>query len=148
MAAPVWVPPAEDAEHDRWLDWANGLPLCAALGLVCTELDAECGLFVLETVPMTANPNGSVNGGLVAALTDQAMGVMAVRGARPGHFPATAALQVQYHSPALAPLTMRATVVGGGHRVRFVEVLVFDRDGARCVTSHGTMVVGRGAPTG
>lgn len=144
MAEPVWVPPDPDAALADWLVWADNLPLCHGLGMVCTELDVEHGVFTVAQAPLSPNPNGSVNGGLVAALTDQAMGVMAVRGAMPGYFPATAALQTQFHSPAFAPLTLRALVVGGGRRVRFVEVLVSDRDGKRCVTSHGTMVIGRG----
>lgn len=143
MAQPAWAPPAPDAGLSDWLAWADNLPLCRELGLVCRELDDERGLFTVEAVPMSANPNGSVNGGLVAALTDQAMGVMAVRGAEPGYFPATAALQTQFHSPAFAPLMLKAFVVGGGRRVRYVEVLVEDRIGNRCVTSHGTMVIGR-----
>jgi uncharacterized protein (TIGR00369 family) len=140
----VWHPP-DDADAGMWLAWANQLPLCAAVGLECVELDPTHGLFRLDGTPIAANPNGSVNGGVIAAIADQAMGVMAMRGARHGHQPATAALNVQFHSPAYAPLTMEAHVVGGGRRVRFVEVVVFDRDGQRCCTSHGTMVVSRPA---
>jgi uncharacterized protein (TIGR00369 family) len=140
--APVWVPPATD-DTDTWLAWANQLPLCQLLGLRCVQLDESSGTFAMPEVPMVANPNGSVNGGLIAAMADQAMGVMAMRGAKHGHRPATAALTVQFHSPAYAPLTLRAEVVGGGRRVRFVEVIVLDRDGNRCSSSHGTMVVNR-----
>lgn len=138
----VWVPPT-GPELTDWLTWASSLPLCRSLGIVCIELDVNRGVFTVADTPLTPNPNGSVNGGIVAAIADQAMGVMAVRGAPVGHLPATAALHSQFHSPAWAPLTVRAEVLGGGRRVRFVEVAVFDKDGNRCVTSHGTMVVSR-----
>ena len=138
----VWRPPSDDT-LSAWLAWANGLPLCGSLGIECVELDAERGVFVVEHTPMAPNPNGSVNGGLVIAIADQAMGVMAARGAPLGRLGVTATLHSQFHAPAMTPFVVRATVLGGGQRVRFVEVAVESPDGERYVTCHGTMIVGR-----
>ncbi|TPG32390.1 PaaI family thioesterase [Mycolicibacterium hodleri] len=135
-----WHPPIGD--DTDWVAWAGNLPLCRELGLVCLAVGARSATFVLDEVPMSPNPNGAVNGGLVATVADQAMGVIAVRMSPPGMLPATAALHIQFHSPALTPLTLRASALGGGKRVIYVEVAVEDRDGRRCATSQGTMVVG------
>lgn len=135
-----WLTPT-DADPAAWRAWANGLPLCRDLGMVCLSLDEVHGTFVVAETPLAPNPNGSTNGGMVTAIADLAMGVMATRGARHGHYPATASLHSQFHAPAHAPLHVTATVLGGGRRVRFVEVVIGSEDGTRYVTSHGTMVV-------
>lgn len=137
---PVWLPPVSEANAD-WLAWANGLPLFRALGMVCLSLDEASGDFLVPETPMVPNPNGSVNGGLVVTLADQVMGILAVRSSS-GRLPATAALHSQFHRPAFAPLTLRGCVLGGGRRIRYIEVVTFARDGKRCATSQGTMIGG------
>jgi hypothetical protein len=37
---------------------------------------------------------------------------------------------------------MRATLLPGGNRVKFVEVVLTDCDGNHCATAQGTMIVG------
>jgi uncharacterized protein (TIGR00369 family) len=91
---------------------------------------------------LTPNPNGAVNGGIVVAAADQVMGAMAMRVSEEGQLPATGSLHIQYHRPALAPIVFSATPLGGGRRLKFIEVVVEDRDGNRCATSHGTLVAG------
>lgn len=140
MSVEWWHAPSGDGGD--WLGWAKSLPMCQDLGLICTEISERSATFTLSEVPLSPNPNGAVNGGLVAAAADQAMGVIAVRMSPPGLLPATASLHIQFHSPALAPLTLRASALGGGRRVVYVEVAVEDRNGRRCATSQGTMVVG------
>jgi acyl-coenzyme A thioesterase PaaI-like protein len=54
----------------------------------------------------------------------------------------TAVLQVQYHAPAVPPLTMSATAVHSGHTLQTIEVVVHDARGRRCSTATGTMSVG------
>jgi acyl-coenzyme A thioesterase PaaI-like protein len=70
------------------------------------------------------------------------MGAMAMRISDPGQLPATGSLHIQYHRPALAPLLFRASPLGGGRRMKFIEVAVEDAQGNRCATSQGTMVAG------
>ncbi|MUL65900.1 hypothetical protein BOO86_15600 [Mycobacterium sp. CBMA 234] len=136
-----WLLPAGSTDAD-WRDWAGRLPYCRDLGLVCLEFTSETAVFRMAEPALTPNPNGAVNGGTVAAAADQVLGAMAMRVSAEGQLPATGALHIQFHRPALAPITFRATPLGGGSRVKFVEVVVEDRHGRRCATSHGTMVAG------
>jgi uncharacterized protein (TIGR00369 family) len=138
-----WYPAA--GETVDWLAWANALPFCQDLGLVCVELDTASATFRMERSTLTPNPNGAVNGGIVAAAADQVMGALTVRMSAQGLLPATGSLHIQFHLPAQAPLTFRATALGGGQRTKFVEVVVEDRNGNRCATSQGTMIAGGSA---
>ncbi len=137
---PWWLP-AGDTDAD-WLSWANSLPFCQDLGLQCEELTRDVALFRMARPALTPNPNGAVNGGIVVAAADQVMGAMAMRISDPGQLPATGSLHIQYHRPALAPLLLRASPLGGGRRMKFIEVVVEDAHGNRCATSQGTMVAG------
>jgi uncharacterized protein (TIGR00369 family) len=139
--AAAWLYPASDETTD-WVAWANALPYCRDLGLVCVELNMASATFHMERSTLTPNPNGAVNGGTVVAAADQIMGALTMRQSEPGLLPATGSLHIQFHSPARAPLTFHATGLGGGRRTKFVEVVVEDRDGNRCATSQGTMIAG------
>jgi uncharacterized protein (TIGR00369 family) len=135
-----WDPPP--GQTVDWPAWANTLPFCRDLGLVCIELDAESAMFRMDRPALTPNPNGAVNGGIVAAAADQVMGALTRRASDNGALPATGSFHIQFHLPAMAPLTFRGTSLGGGRRTKFVEVVVEDRDGNRCATSQGTMIAG------
>ena len=143
-ASAPWWDPAPGPTVD-WLAWANALPFCRDLGLECIELDTETAVFYMERPALTPNPNGAVNGGIVAAAADQVMGALTRRTSDNGVLPATASLHIQFHLPALAPITFRARTLGGGRRTKFVEVVVEDRNGDRCATSQGTMIAGGSA---
>lgn len=139
-----WWHPAPGATID-WMTWANSLPYCRDLGLTCVEFNATSAVFRLERSTLTSNPNGAVNGGTVAAAADQIMGALTMRMSAAGLLPATGSLHIQFHLPARAPLTFRATALGGGRRTKFIEVVVEDRNGDRCATSQGTMIAGGSA---
>jgi uncharacterized protein (TIGR00369 family) len=146
---PWWHPESDPPAEADWLGWANALPFCRDLGLVCVELGVASAVFRMERSVLTPNPNGAVNGGIVAAAADQVMGAITMRMSDPGLLPATGSLHIQFHLPALAPLTFRAAALGGGRRTKFIEVVVEDRHGNRCATSQGTMIAGgsnKGAP--
>ncbi len=135
-----WTP--ADPRATGWVAWANSLPFARDLGLECTEFGTATAAFRMEKSTLTPNPNGAVNGGLVAAAADQIMGAMTMRVSDEGLLPATGSLHIQYHRPALPPLTFVATSLGGGRRTKFIEVVVEDRIGRRCATSQGTMIAG------
>ncbi|MCV7039158.1 hypothetical protein BST36_23480 [Mycolicibacterium moriokaense] len=137
----VWWYP-EDHDSGDWVAWANSLPFCRDLGLRCVEFTAASALFIMDRPALTPNPNGAVNGGIVVAAADQVMGAMTLRVSQQGMLPATGSLHIQYHRPALAPITFRAVPLGGGRRTKFIEVIVEDRYGNRCATSQGTMIAG------
>ena len=135
------MPEHEDTD-DVWIDWATGYPTVRALNLKCTEIAAGSATFVFDDVPFPPNPNGAVNGGMVALAADQVMGVLAARTAPTGSVPVTAVLNVQFHSPAHPPLTLHAEVIPGGRFIQTVEVVARDVEGRRCSTATGTMAVG------
>jgi uncharacterized protein (TIGR00369 family) len=136
--------PAHEDDDDAWRAWADGYPTVRAINMNCTEVRQGSATFVLCDPPFPPNPNGAVNGGILALAADQIMGVLAARVAPTGSVPATAALSVQYHSPAYPPLAIAATAVPGGRFVQAIEVVVRDGEGRRCATAMGTMAVGPG----
>ncbi|BDX33423.1 hypothetical protein TUM20985_39700 [Mycobacterium antarcticum] len=133
-----WDP--EVGDDIDWVGWANALPYCRELGLVCLALEAHSAVSIMDCSTLTPNPNGAVNGGTVAAAADQVMGAITRRQNVDG-LPATGSLQFQFHLPAMAPITFRATTLGG-RRTKFIEVVVEDHNRDRCATSQGTMIVG------
>ncbi|MUL65849.1 hypothetical protein BOO86_15345 [Mycobacterium sp. CBMA 234] len=140
VASTAWWDPAPDVD---WVAWGNSLPFAQDIGMECVALDRDCAVFRMEKSVLTLNPNGAVNGGLLAAAADQVMGALSRCNGDRGDLPATATLHIQYHLPAMPPLTFRATSLGGGRNIKFIEVVVLDAGGNRCATSTGTMAAGR-----
>lgn len=143
-------PPSPAAPDEDWIAWANGWPTTRALGMHCVRLDRAGARFEVAADPFVPNPNGSINGGILAAIVDQALGAVTARGVAEGMSPRTGSLYVQYHKPARPPVSVVATALSGGRRVQFVDVVVENGDETRCVSAQGTMVVvpvsGSGAP--
>jgi uncharacterized protein (TIGR00369 family) len=131
---PPWGEP-----WSAWVDWANHLPNLTELSLVCEQIGANSAQLRLDESPRRLNPNGSVNGGLVAAAADQAMGIVALTGMPAGSLPATATINGAYLRPAFPPLRFDAAVTQAGRRLVFVTVEVYDGKGRRCVSFTGTM---------
>jgi uncharacterized protein (TIGR00369 family) len=122
-----------------WVAWANRLPNLNQIGMECTHLDGISGEFLLRESVWHLNPNGGINGGLVVAAADQALGTTALSAMPPGSLPATATITASYLRPAIPPLLFRAEVSKSGRRLVFVTVDIEDRDGRICVRSSGTM---------
>jgi len=120
------APYGQDAP--AWLLWANRLPLFAAFGVRCEQLEDGHGSFVLPTSPIALNPNGAVHGGIVAAVSDGAIGSVFMRSVDPGLLPATANLAVQYHLPAILPLTFDTQIIRQGKSLVFCHVTVTRHD--------------------
>ena len=146
--APVseWYPSA--GEQADWPAWANALSFCRDIGMTCLQLDRSAAVFQMQQSMLTPNPNGAVNGGVVAAAADQVMGAMALRTSEHGRLPATASLHLQFYRPAMAPLTFRATLPRDGRRTKFVDVVIEDRHGDRCASGQATMIVGGSGQAG
>jgi len=134
--------PRHDDPNDDWHAWADRHPSFALAGLRCVEITDTTAVFEFSGTPFPVNPNGAVNGGIVALAVDQVMGVLGARVAPTGSMPVTAVLQVQYHAPAIAPLTMDAKAVHSGRTLQTIEVVVHDARGRRCSTATGTMSIG------
>jgi uncharacterized protein (TIGR00369 family) len=135
------LPCHEDPDED-WIAWADAYPTLSGAGLRCVTMGRTQASFEYVGTPFPLNPNGAVNGGIVALAVDQIMGVMGARVAPTGTMPVTAVLQVSYHSPAIEPLRMDATAVYAGRNLQTIEVVVHDARGRRCSSATGTMAVG------
>lgn len=131
--------PHHDDPEERWVAWANDYSTLTASGLECTRIDVDTAEFVLEEDHFPPNPNGAVNGGMVALVADQAMGVAAIRSTPPGQQPVTVVLETHFHRPAFTPLTLTATLLSAGRTIRTVRVDVKDESGRLCATATGTM---------
>jgi uncharacterized protein (TIGR00369 family) len=132
---PPWGEP-----WSAWIAWANRLPNLVEIGMECTHLDGTSGEFLLRESVWQLNPNGGINGGLVVAAADQALGTTALSAMPPQSLPATATITASYLRPAFPPLLLRAEVSQSGRRLVFVTVDIEDREGRICVRSSGTMV--------
>jgi uncharacterized protein (TIGR00369 family) len=137
-----WSPPPANAPEDDLVAWANALPMSGDLNIRCRSLILEEGLFTVSEAPLTPNPNGAVNGGLLSAIADQCLGVVSVVNAPRNLMSVTGSLHGQFHRPAFAPLEIRARLINAGSRLIFVELQVDDCRGRRCATFQATMVVG------
>ncbi|MFJ9390449.1 PaaI family thioesterase [Nocardioides sp. NPDC101246] len=134
--------PAHEDPDVAWRDWVNSYPTFLASGLRCVEMGERKARFGLDETLFPLNPNGAVNGGVVALAVDQAMGALSARVTPTGATPVTANLQVQYHAPAFPEITMDAVAIGGGNVIQAIEVIVRNAKGQRCCTAMGTMAVG------
>ncbi len=134
--------PGPDASSTKWIAWANGTGQLRGLGIRCTEVGEGSAEFSVASVPYIPNPNGSVNGGMLAAIADNAMGVLTAMACPPEYLAATASLHIQFHKPARAPLDVSARMLPSGSRVKYVEVRISDDQGNHCATAQGTMIVG------
>lgn len=135
------MPTHEDAD-DTWREWAEAYPTIRALNMTCSRVESRSAVFVLDDAPYPPNPNGAVNGGMIALAADQVMGVLAARVAPTGSVPVTAVLNVAFHAPALPPVTLVAQAIPGGRFIQTIEVVAHGADGRRCSTATGTMAVG------
>jgi uncharacterized protein (TIGR00369 family) len=134
--------PRHEDPDEAWIAWADTYPTFVNAGLRCITMDRTTATFEFTGTPFPLNPNGAVNGGIVALAVDQVMGVMGARIAPTGSMPVTAVLQANYHSPAIEPLRMEATAIHSGRNLQTIEVVVHDSRGRRCTTATGTMAVG------
>ncbi|WP_165774258.1 PaaI family thioesterase [Mycolicibacterium sphagni] len=135
-----WYPMA--GETADWLEWVNKLPFCRDIGLRCVEFGETWASFQLERAPLSPSRDGAIAEGMLAAAADQAMAALAVRLCDSRQLPATGSLHIEFHRPAFAPVTLRATSLRSGRRIKFVEVVIEDGQGNCCATSQATMVPG------
>src|SRR5437879_1566961 len=87
--------PPPDSGDAAWLDWANSWPALRAYGMECLEMTSGYACYKVKKDPFITNPNGAINGGIVAGMIDQALGVTVARVLKPGQMPRTGTLQVQ-----------------------------------------------------
>lgn len=114
------------------------------LGMVCLD-KASPGRTVwrMPAAERFSNPAGIMQGGLVAAFADSAMGASAVtflEGRRA--FVANAELKVSFLRPVSigSTLTCTAEVLSGGRRASFLKAEVVDDEGRVVLTATSTYI--------
>ncbi|WP_216898232.1 PaaI family thioesterase [Nocardia alni] len=130
-------PQPTETDWGAWQNWARTQPAIVALGLEPREFGDGRAVFDLAESILPLNPNGAVNGGLVAAVADQVGAMAAVTCAAPGHGVLTCVLNTEYLAPARLPLVCVGTVVRSGSALIFVHIEI-DSGGRLCSAASGT----------
>jgi uncharacterized protein (TIGR00369 family) len=107
-------------------------PPCAkTLGLEFAAIDGERGTSEVkfEAKPEFLNPNGSVQGGFLAAMLDDTMGTALIATLDAREFAPTLNLNVQFHRPAkVGPLKGVGRVVLRGREICQLSAELFQSD--------------------
>lgn len=138
--------PDADASLDEVRAWFNAIDVTRAAGMRCVALSDDSATCTL--VPVYRNPDGAVNGGLLASFVDQVGGALVAGLIRAPDYASTADLTIRYLRPALAePLVGEARTIRRGRALLVLGITVRDGDERECVTATGAWAVRRdGAP--
>ncbi|MCG8690640.1 MAG: PaaI family thioesterase [Minwuiales bacterium] len=116
-------------------------PASKLLGLRLVELDSEARRVVVDFdgKPEFCNPMGSVQGGFVTAMLDEAMAIAGVTANRFTHFVPTLEIKTSFLEPAKpGRLRAEAWVVRLGRSIAFLEGRLSDADGVLVATASAT----------
>ena len=125
------------ADWAAWLSWATRQPSVASLGIEPQEFSDGRALVTMAGSMTPLNPDGGVDGGLVAALIDQVGALATLTRAAPGHGVLTCTLSISYLRPAMLPLTGVGQVVRSGRTLIFTRVDILSAADV-CATASGT----------
>ena len=131
----------------RWDAIAAGevrFPVNETLGfeLVPTDDPTESVSFTWEVSAQYCNSAGTLQGGMLAAFADAALGTVTTPHFSEDHYPALAEMKISIMRPAVAgdKLTATGRVLKAGRRVLFAEVEVADSSGKLIAKVSGTEV--------
>ena len=138
---------------EAWKEAGRPLPpVAATLGMRVTELDNGRAVFELDADPARhGNPMGTVQGGVLVALADGAMGIAYASLLQEGESFTTVELKINYLKPVWSGL-LRAegTVIKAGRTVGLTECRITDESGSlvahatcTCMTLRGDSAQGR-----
>lgn len=117
-------------------------PAARLLGWELEAIDPEAGTITVryEATEQLTNPMGNVQGGMVAAMLDDAMGPALVATLPPGQFAPTLEMKVSFFAPAkVGPLWAHGRVVRRSATICFVEADLRDHDDQLLARSSGTV---------
>jgi uncharacterized protein (TIGR00369 family) len=155
---PVWSKPQirleDDDRHSPFWEMMDGLrPLAPASRLLGWRLlILDCGKGRIH-VEFTAgadfiNPIGTVQGGIIAAMLDDAMGYVATAFLGGHHMVPTLELKTSFMRAAkVGPLFVEARVVHAGREIAFLEGSMKDEVGRLIATATATARIYRWPPT-
>jgi uncharacterized protein (TIGR00369 family) len=106
-------------------------PAAGLLGWQLKDVDPDKGTITVqfEARQEFTNPQGNIQGGILAAMLDDTMGPALVASLPAGQFAPTLEMKVSYFAPAkVGPLWGRGRVIQAGRTNAFVEADLIDRD--------------------
>ncbi|MGO4385510.1 PaaI family thioesterase [Specibacter sp. RAF43] len=105
---------------EAWAEWAERLPSSEVVGLRVRH--SEPGYVELELGnDSLLNPNGAVNGGVIAAASDQACALALLTLLPPWWVAVTTTLNIEYRRPAMLPLVFKSRVTRYSRTLAFIE---------------------------
>ena len=116
-------------------------PTVALFGWRLIAIDAEAGAMevAFDGKPEFANPAGFVQGGILSAMMDDALGPCLVLHLKGRAFPSSIDLSTHFLRPVrFGPITVKARVRQAGRSVAFLEAELFDSRGKLCATCHSS----------
>ena len=119
-------------------------PVAGLLGWRLEQIDPAAGTIVVryEATSEFTNPLGNVQGGLIAAMLDDAMGPALVATLPAGQFAPTLEMKVSYLAPAkVGPLWAHGRVVKRGRSSAFVEGDLVDGQGKILARASATVLI-------
>ncbi len=129
----------EDQAPEELRRWFDEMPVMRLLSARLTALEPGSAEVTLTPAPEELNPNGAVNGGIIAAVADLTGGFLVMASGPASEYASTADLAVHYMVAARAlPVTMRARMLRRGRRMCFVQIDVVDADGTLCAVATGS----------
>ena len=137
----------------RWReDGQSAPPVATHLGMCLVELEEGRARFELDVDPEKhANPMGTVQGGVLVALADGAMGVAYATALQDGETFTTLEIKMNYLKPVWSgTLSAVGTVVKAGRTIGLTECSITDESGSlvafatsTCMTLRGESAQGR-----
>lgn len=126
-------------------------PTVALFGWRLVAVDAAQGTMEVgfDGKPEFTNPAGFVQGGILGAMMDDAMGPCLVLHLKGRAFPSSIDLSTHFLRPVRpGPITVKARVRQAGRSVAFLEAELFDSRGKLCATcsSSAALISGVFAP--
>lgn len=122
-------------------------PSAVLLGWTLRAIDAEAGTIEVDFDGRAefANPAGFVQGGILAAMMDDAMGPILVAHGQGRFFLSTIDLHTHFLRPVKpGPLSVKARVVKLGRTVAFLEAELFDVEGRLAARSTASAALVQG----
>lgn len=131
---------------EELLRWWSTTEVVRSIGMAVEEVGDGWARTTLDPPAALRNPNGAVNGGVLASFMDLAGGL--VVGMTVGHEQpsATIELGIHYLRAAIAtPLTATSRIVRRARNFMFMSIEAVDARGRPCVAATGTWAIGSGS---
>jgi uncharacterized protein (TIGR00369 family) len=116
-------------------------PSAVMMGWRLIALDAAAGEMEVgfEGKPEFRNPAGYVQGGIISAMMDDAMGPLLVAHTQGRKYPSTIDLHTHFLRPVpVGPVTVKARVVRLGRQIAFLEAELYERSGKLAARSRAS----------